>query len=305
MLALAVGLLGAGGRQRKLKKKDGERGLGVPAVALEALRHGNLTRAWSEAERHLKGNPFQSPGWAVMGGVESLLGWYPEAVSAFEGGQQAIWYDRVGRPLHADALRSVGRADEAAALRRESLEGEARPAARLRAYADLVDDLRYAGDALGAEAVVAEAMGQYPRSSVAMSLASDLALDRGDVEEAESWLALIEHFAGRVHRTLLVELRLAVMVQDHDRVDRIMGKLARTGGSDPVANALLAHSLCDRGEAEEALDAARAAPGRGDVVTAAAEVRALRMLGEEAEARVLASWLLARHPEHPELAWLE
>lgn len=303
LVALAAGLVAAGGRRKKDKGFDKDPL--IPTAAVEALRAGNLGRAWVYADRFLRRNPTRRVGWAVLGGIESLRGWAPEAVSAFESGTGTQWYLGPGRPLLADALRDAGRGHEAAALRREVLLDEKRVPARMRAYAALVDDLRAAGDASGAEDALAEALGQWPRSSLLLSVAADVALDAGDVAAAEGWLTLIDHLRmGPVRRTLVVQLRLARVQGQHERVDHVARVLGRSPGYDPVVQALVAHSLCDRGEAEEALALLGDGLGRGDVVVAVAEARALALAGDARAAREQAVWLSARHPGQPDVAAL-
>lgn len=306
LATLVVGLMGAGGKERlrgKLGKRGGRspaRGLKDPTIprsAITALQEGKLLRAWKLVDNHLQRQPRGRAAHAVLGGVESRLGWAPESLEAFEAGEGSLWYAGAGRALHANALRDVGRGEEAHWLRREDTRSN-RQGVQIRSYANMVDDLRAAGDVAGAEAVLAEAMGRWPRSSVVLSLGADLALDRGDLAEAESWLALTRHFNGPVRRTRHVNLRVALLEGDHERVDEIALSLLRVQAGDPVAIAAMAHARIDRGEAEEALAvlAEPEAERRGNAVVLVAEARALAAVGRTAEAEDLLAFVRARHP---------
>lgn len=328
LVALVVGLMGAAGGDGAIAKGPGTEGAGakgpegktagfkatgkmrrrrgppkgtkdpsIPVSAMEALQQGQLARAWRFADNHLQRQPRGRAGHAVMGGVESRMGWAVEAVDAFDAGVGARWYGAVGRSLHANALRAVGRGREAADLRRDDQRDE-RKAVQLRTWVAMVDDLRAAGDPAGAERVLAGGMAAFPRSSVLMSVGADLALDAGDIAGAEAWLALIHHYVGPVRRTRHVNLRIAVMEGNHERVDTVSAALLRAEPGDAQALAGLAHSLVDRGEPQEAWAVLQGieARRRGDASLLTAEARALAALGQREDARTLIAFVRDRHP---------
>lgn len=303
LVALVVGLLGAGpvrkgpGKLRPGRPATGMKDPSIPVSAIEALKQGQLARAWRFADGHLQRQPRGRAGHAVMGGIESRMGWAVESIDAFDAGEGARWYGSVGRILHANALRAVGRGDEAVALRRDDLRSDLE-GVRLRTWVAMIDDLRAAGDPLGAEAILAEGMAETPRSTVLMSVAADLALDAGDIEGAEAWLALVQHYAGPVRRTRHVILRIAVLEQDHEQVDTVSAALLRVQPGDPVAIAALAHSLIDRGDPDGAWAVLQGveARRRGDAALLVEQARALHAFGETADARALVGFVRARHP---------
>jgi len=322
LAALVVGLLGAGGGNPNAKgpntKGAGARSQGlkvtgelrpqrrpskgtkdpsIPTSAMEALKQGQLARAWRFADNHLRRQPRGRAGHAVMGGVESRMGWAVEALDSFDAGVGARWYGTSGRALHANALRSVGRGAEAADLRRDDLRDD-RTAVQLRTWVAMVDDLRAAGEPIAAEDTLTAGLSEHPRSSVLMSVGADLALDRGDVAAAEGWLALIHHYAGPVRRTRHVNLRIALLEGNHERVDGIARALLRVQPGDPQAIAAVAHSLIDQGQPTQAWETLHGveARRRGDAGLLTAEARALAALGRTDEARALIAFVRARHP---------
>lgn len=311
LVLLVVGLLGAGGSdegpiraiQGRIKPNRPAPGIkdpSIPISAIQAMQQGELARAWRFANNHLQRQPRGRAGHAVLGGVESRMGWAPEALEVFDAGIGARWYGSVGHTLHANALRAVGRGAEAVALRRDDTRSELE-GVRMRTYIAMVDDLRFAGDHLSAEAALAEGLSHRPRSSALLSVGADLALDRGDIAEAEAWLALVHHFAGPVRRTRHVNLRIALMEGRHELVDEIAAALVRIQPGDAIAMATQAHSLIDRGMAEDALRMLQGveARRRGDSSLLIAEARALASLGRTARARDLARFVQTRHPLEP------
>lgn len=317
---LVLGLMGAGGKPGKPGKmgklgrlgKQGRRAPArgmkdptIPVSAIEALQEGKLARAWKLVDRHLQRQPRGRAGHAVLGGVESRLGWAPEALEAFEAGEGSLWYAGAGRALHANALRDVGRGEEARWLRMDDLRSD-RQGVQLRAYANMIDDLRAEGDLIGADAVLAEALGRWPKSSLVLSAGADLALDRGDLAEAEGWLALIAHYGGAVRRTRHVNLRIALREGEHERVDEIALSLLRVQPGDPIAIAAMAHARVDRGAPEEALAVLGEAEAqrRGNATLLVAEARALAESGRRNDAMDLLAFVQARHPGDRDAALL-
>lgn len=312
LVALVAGLLGAGGsdngpvraiqgRVKPNRPAPGVKDPSIPISAMQAMQQGELARAWRFANNHLQRQPRGRAGHAVLGGVESRMGWAPEALEVFDAGVGARWYGSVGHTLHANALRAVGRGAEAVALRRDDVRIEL-DGVRIRTYVAMVDDLRFAGDPLEAEAALAEGLSHRPRSSALLSVGADLALDRGDIAEAEAWLALIHHYAGPVRRTRHVNLRIALMEGRHELVDEIAAALIRIQPGDAIAIAAQAHSLIDRGMADDALRVLQGveARRRGDPPLLIAEARALAALGQMARARDLAGFVQIRHPADPD-----
>lgn len=303
LVVLVTGLLGAGGTRKgpgKLRPARPAKSMkdpSIPVSAIQALQEGQLARAWRFANNHLERQPRGRAGYAVLGGIESRMGWATEAIEVFDAGVGARWYGGIGHILHANALRATGHGAKAAAMREDDLRDE-REGVRLRTWTAIVDDHRATGDLPAAEDALANGFASYPRSSVLMSAAADLAIDRGDIAEAEAWLALIQHYAGPVRRTRHVNLRIAVLENDFGRADTIATGLLRVEPGDPLAIAALAHSLTARGQPGEALTLLRSqeAHRRGDATLLTAEARALASLGETRAARELVSFILDRHP---------
>lgn len=97
-------------------------------------------------------------------------------------------------PSQADCLRIQGQPRQAAALRPLLIVAAPRP---LLHWMALAEDLRLSGDLVAAEAAADHALALQPSGKRVMAFYVELALDRGDVAQAQARLAVADFHEGR------------------------------------------------------------------------------------------------------------
>lgn len=164
--------------------------------------------------KDLADNPEDPELHATLGIVSARIGRYGEAVAAFSFAQGSPTYEGQGLSLHADALRATGDYQGAIALRRESFAAAERALRQSVVSLDLADDLRYAGDLLGAEQAALYVLAEAPRMEETYALLAEIALDVGDTDEAELNLWLADLYGHRTSRTRVARARLQIALGD-------------------------------------------------------------------------------------------
>ena len=211
-IALTVGVLGATfavAAPTGLPSKH----FGTPIGTLELmLRKRQTSRLFNEADKRFADDPDSPDGHAIRGAAFAIQGWPTESIVSFELAAGGEFYEEEGLRYLAEALREVGRADEAAELRRElRMVPTPNPYAYIAIEANLVDDLRAAeawDEALEAAEFLLET---EPGNSIVHSTVADLMWAMGDVDEA-----LFQHAGADPGQ----HMRLGLAFEDH-RVDAL------------------------------------------------------------------------------------
>jgi predicted Zn-dependent protease len=273
------------------------------ARAKRELRRHHPTLARSAILVHLSRQPGSIEGYAVLAGTETMSGWASEALAVIPWGEQSSWYARIGRALHADSLRELGRGREAAQMRLGLLRDEDSGVSGVDVASDLVDDLRAAGAHDEAVEALAEGVARWPRATLLHAVAADLALDAGDLEEARSWLWLADVQSTPVLRVRMVRARLARLDGDLLAAQATLVGIAKRRPRSAPVRALQAHVLCDLDEpaAAVALLERQALFTLGQSEVLIAHARALWLTGDQASAREEAEWISVRYPAHADL----
>ncbi len=295
MGALGLGGLAAVAAPVSLARAD------VPAAAVQFLRMSQPAAAWGEVARRLSAGTDDADLYAVAGAALVAAGNPADAVVWFDLAVGSAWLNGEGRRSQADALREVGRADEAVALRQDILLQARSEGARIAAAAGLVEDLRRAGRLAEAELAADDALADYPRSSLIHATLADLALDAGDRPSAEYHLWLVEFWGTPVFRARLVEARLCLLDGDLECVSRVGRETRRSHSRDPRIRALEAEAWRLDGRPEDVLSMLGQSRFRlqEHPELLAVEACARADLGEHAAAAALRARLEALYPGHP------
>jgi len=301
-IALTVGVLGATfavAAPTGLPSKH----FGTPIGTLELmLRKRQTSRLFNEADKRFADDPDSPDGHAIRGAAFAIQGWPTESIVSFELAAGGEFYEEEGLRYLAEALREVGRADEAAELRRElRMVPTPNPYAYIAIEANLVDDLRAAeawDEALEAAEFLLET---EPGNSIVHSTVADLMWAMGDVDEALFQLFLVSEQGRRSYRYREV---LAHMAADEGLLDDAAEQLAaarKQRARLPRIRALQLDVLCELGEEEHILaefDYPRFRDhGHPDLLAAEATCRARR--GELEVAAALADDLRVMFPDLP------
>lgn len=294
--AKAEGVKGAKGSKSAKSAKS--------AVRTMPWRVAFTSRQWRNAlpglREALASNPDDADLHAHYAIVSARIGRFADALPSFEYGAGAEIYEEQGIGLHADALRATGRADEAAALRRAAFISATRWPRQLSLVMDLADDLRYAGDLLGAEDAAWLLVGEAPGMEEAYALLADVALDRGDTEEAALQLWLADLYGTRTSRTRAARGRLQLAYGDLDEAIAEVSH-GRMRGRNHMPIAIHGEVLRRQGMPDACL--ARldvgTVPDKERPEIAAVRLACLASDGQLAEAAELRTWVMGAYPEDP------
>jgi tetratricopeptide (TPR) repeat protein len=182
------------------------------------------------AMRQLLAKQDQPPVWARLGQALSRAGRYQEALEAFELGQ-GRYYDAQALPDHANALRGVGRCEEAMALRSSARWVAQGEPDELLLTVGLVDDALSCGLLDRALEYGEQALALDPESAAAHAALADVYRALGDPDEADWYLQLAEQRGPSDDRVLVATLRALVAQQRWQELGKalpqIQGPLAR------------------------------------------------------------------------------
>ncbi|MCB9764381.1 MAG: tetratricopeptide repeat protein [Alphaproteobacteria bacterium] len=269
-----------------------------------AFRKDQFRRASGKLRALLDVHPDNLRAHCMLAMTEARAGFYADAIAGFGLCAGDPLYEVEGISDHADTLRALGHPAEAAALRlsqRVNVEGED---TELPVLLDAALDLRFAGDDVGAEELLVEATGLFPRSSSAHAELAELLFAQGRLDDAEFHLWLADLYGGGLsHRTRLVLGRVQLAEDNLVGANETLTRASNQRPRSADAAALLAESLRRMGRADEALDLLQ-----GNRFTfhehpalLAAEARALADVGRTAEATAILSRALAIYPHYPDV----
>ena len=151
--------------------------LSMPRLAAPGLRAA-LERSPDDPDLHVR-----------LGIAMAKLGYFGDALACFQFSLGSTEYERLGLLYHADTLSTLGRHAEAAQLRREELALHQSPLAELLTRVGLVDDLRSMGDP-SLDREVWALIAAFPDGATAWATLAETHMDRGELEEAATALAL-------------------------------------------------------------------------------------------------------------------
>lgn len=170
------------------------RGHGMPwQVALSMRQWRSALPGLREA---LSASPDDPELHARQGLVFARIGEFGDAAGAFRFAEGAAFYEERCLGDHADALRFTGDAAAAAALRRSWIATLGDPKDLAEAELGLAEDLRALGDLDGAADAAARALALAPAAEDVYVTLADVAMDRGDLDEAEGQLWLADRTGG-------------------------------------------------------------------------------------------------------------
>jgi Flp pilus assembly protein TadD len=273
------------------------------ATVLRTMRQGFNRMAMAEARGLLAERPDDEELHALLGIVLAREGHFNDALPEFIFGQGSQQYERDGIYEHANALRYLGRGEEAAALRLTRLVTESGEAEDLRIYTEAARDLRYAGDTVGAKALLDEVMALYPGAVLPIALYGDVLLDEGDVDGAYFHLFLANRITKNNPQVQILRVRLMLAEGDAEGAMVVLNKLRRSYQRNEEIAALRAETLLQSGDPDTALAylSLKRWARRGDPQLLSRKLRALHAVGDHAEAKLLMSRLLQIYPHDREV----
>lgn len=151
----------------------------------------------------------------------------------------------------ANCLREQGQARQAAALREAEILASATPFLH---HLGQAQDLRVAGDLLGAEQAGLKAASLQPQSKRMLAFWVELALDQGDLAQAQGILALSEALPGRAPSELLLAQARSLAHEGAWQEAEVLTRQAGGRGRQPTQAACLrVRILIEEGDAPLAL----------------------------------------------------
>jgi len=300
-----------GGRRRAPE------GAGKPSKGAEEMK-GKLRRGampwraalaghqWRNAlpglRRELANNPDDPDLHAQYAIASARVGRFADAYAAFALSLGSTVYEAKGLGMHADTLRATGHLDEAIELRQEAIAASTNEMQRFGLLFDLVDDYRYAGDLGSAQDTADELLSIAPGIDEVYSIAADVALDAGDLDDAafDLWLADLD--GSRTARTRSARARLQIAYGD---LEAAYGEVAygRMKNRNHMPWAIQAEILRRQGMPDQGvilLESARL-PDKDRPEMMAALLACLSSAGELAEARDLRDEATALYPKDPDV----
>ena len=280
--------------------KDGKRGGGTP------WKMAIATRQWRSALPGLRAsiaaNPDDANLQAYLGIVDARIGRYGEAVADFELAVGSDIYEQQGLERHADALRYTGHPQEAFELRKSAwlMTRTVNDAATM--VVGMVDDLRFAGDLQAAEDWAWYLIGEVPQMEEAYAVAADVALDAGDLDEADQLLWMADLYGHRVARTRAARARMEMAHGDLKAAYEDV-RFGRMRNRNHLPWAIQAETMRRQGYVIEALALLDSGhlPDKDRPDMMAARLAALASAGDLDEARALRRTALWTYPTHPDI----
>lgn len=287
-------------RQNPLPGKGGDRDL---LLASHAFQRGRSRVAVSRLLIAIAKYPEMVRVHTMLGIADVQGGWYGDAVGEFAFGRFDVYYEREGIPHHALALRMCGRGDEAAALRlteRVMLDDDEKD---LTLLIEAGEDLLTFGDIAGAEELLTEAVGLYPRSSASHAAYADFLFATGREDEGELELYLAFHNGAPSFKARMLEAERKLATGDFRGAEK---ELNRAGSARPRSldvGAMLAKMYVRSGSPAEALTSLQsdALSDNQHPGLAAVEIEALVATGQTAQAKARLTEALRVSPGYPDL----
>lgn len=282
------------------KREGGKRGGGTP------WKMAIATRQWRTALPGLRAaiaaNPDDANLQAYLGIVDARIGRYGEAVADFELALGSDVYEDQGLERHADALRYTGHPEEAFELRKSAWLMERKVNDATTMVVGMVDDLRYAGDLDGAEDWAWYLISEVPQMEEAYAVAADVALDRGDLDEAAELLWMADLYGHRVARTRAARARLELAYGDPKAAYEEV-RYGRMRNRNHLPWAIQAEAMRLQGYVVEALGLLDSGhlPDKDRPDMMAARLATLASAGDLSEARDLRRIALWTYPSNPDV----
>lgn len=301
------GRKGPQSRKGAMGLKGGNRARKGPPVGdafnnvLRKIQQGDLRNATIELNALLERAPDHTRAMSLLGSTLGKLAFYNDAVALLDmiAGDEA--YERRGLDPHADSLRMVGRGGEAASLRASAMVVRESGTQQLKLLLGMSADLRSVqAYELAADAAL-WAYGEFPRATSSHAELAMVELERGDPQQAESylWLATLPD---AVSSAQLHEARGRIALADgrlHDALESAaLAMEQHPRALEPVA--VYAQALRADGRPEEALDVLtdRLHPRQYHPEMIAAKAQALWDAGSHDEALNELHWGQATYPDH-------
>ncbi len=264
------------------------------------MRRGAWRAAHRRFEAELAANPDDLMTQGQLASAYARGGRYADAVVLFDMAPFGSWYEDKGLLDHAHALRVLGRGEEAAELRLSTRVTQSDREGMITLLS-AVDDYLEAGRPELAEELAQEAVGAFPSSPAthAWLASAHAGLGRWDDAEAELWLADLLGPPSARSLTLGAELAMArgdleeagalledavVLRPDSRVIMSLRAEVERRDGNCPAALNLIGKARFGFQEEPQAM---------------AVEARCLAEMGYPEEASDLLSNALALYPAHP------
>lgn len=279
---------------------------GSGGAELRLLLKTNRTRMLvQQASRRLSSQPDALEPMVWLGIAWSRIGYYPDAAGAFSLVAGGDLYEELGLEAHATALRELGAGQAALDLRLQRLvHADVTDAIEVRLRAQAVDDLRMAGDSAGAEAQALHALALFPGGPLAQILLAEVAMDRGDLEEAASYLWVATQLGGTpmVQSLWRAQLRWALLSGDPLAIAEGVAAYGAIRSPEAQTRALYAEALRQQGEPAAALEVLQRARLEltEDPAVLGVRARVAADLADVPTTRDEVDRLKAAYPHHPE-----
>lgn len=221
----------AGGQDADKAGGGAAAGPGATGNALGGDFLGNMYRSghYRLIQERLKStfqaNPDDPDAHCMLGIAYENAGRYADAYTSLELGMGSTICDREGLGPMANTLRALGRGDEAARVRLERLLQAEDADTEVTTLLELVDDYRAAGDRLAAWDAAMRAWAIMPRGALVLATLADLAMDDGDIEEAQRLMWLTKWVGDGPPAVRLTSVRLAMVEGDLDRAEQLLVEL--------------------------------------------------------------------------------
>lgn len=276
-----------------------------PPLILRALRLGQVRLAHRELLRALEKEGDDVDLIAIFGATLARAGYFGDAAATFPFAAGSDWYEQQGLGDHADALRELGRGDEAAALRLGVLLRADRSATfDAQVMMEIAEDHLEAGQ-LGAALEAAErAVAWGPGSPLPYCTLGRVHRALGEPEAAWDALRLADRAADR--QVAALELLRAQLLLDaglHEEAFAALDSLPRGRNDNLKVWAMRAEISVQEGLPDDALLVLDHDRLRFQAAPALVEVRAraLSALGRRAEAKAVVEAALEVAPARPGL----
>lgn len=190
--------------------------LGQYERVAQSMRHALLTK------------PDGVVAYARLGEALSLGGHYSASLEPFRDGAGTTYYELRAIAAHADALRGLGRCDEAAELRASAAEEHPTLAPSLRV--GIIDDRVACGDYAAAEVAAWSALAALEPGETGASAHAALAdvyAAEGRAEDAEYELLFARWLDPTPWRVRLAEARYRASLRDWTGVNQLLPELER------------------------------------------------------------------------------
>ena len=267
------------------------------------IRRGKYRVAVQNISQQLTESPDDPELFALLGVAFARVGFPVDALVAFQLSLGSEYYEDQGLEAHADALRAIGKGEEAARLRLERLMGD--NVSQVRALQILIgaaDDLREAGDLDGTLEMLSRAEALYPRSATVFAVRAELYLDIGDIDAADAALRMGK-WAGDSSRISTTEARMLLILGDTTAAHAVLEDARKYQRPTPVLASLRAEVLRQSGDPHAAADLLERNQWKNleSAGLIQARLKAYTDMGDAASVRYWAHLARSRYAENPQV----